>query len=127
MRRSTTSAPQASLSAACGRAGVPVKTAREWLNCGRRGLGSVTSNHRVCREEHVWFYEEVTRVLAEVEGNAVDAWTDEIKRGNWQAARDFLARRFRKRWGNSKRGSLQVRSGGDMDIQLVWGDEQERP
>lgn len=110
---------------ACGRAGVPVKTAREWLTTGRRGLGSVSSAHRVCREEHVWFYEEVTRVLAEVEGNAVDAWTDEIQRGNWQAARDFLARRFRKRWGNSEHRELPVRSEAPAEIQLTWGDELE--
>jgi len=108
---------------ACGRAGVPVKTAREWLNAGRRGLGSVSSAHRVCREEHVWFYAEVMRVLAEVEGNAVDAWTEEIKRGNWQAARDFLARRFRKRWGNSEHREIQVRSKAPAEIHLTWGDD----
>src|SRR5258707_5188366 len=83
---------------ACGRAGVPMRTAREWLLSGKGGLGTVRHAH-LCREEHVWFYEEVMLALAEVEGSAVDAWMGEIKQGNWQAARDFLARRFPKRWG----------------------------
>src|SRR5258708_28141350 len=90
------------LNTACARAGVAYATAKRWLRLGQGGLGSTWGNY-VCREEHVWFAEQVARALAEVEGNAVDAWMAEIERGNWQAARDFLARRFPRRWGNAKR------------------------
>ncbi len=110
---------------ACKRAGIPHSTAKWWLRMGKAGLGAAIDTH-ICREEHVWFYEEVTRALAEVEGNAVDAWMDEVKKGNWQAARDFLARRFRRRWGSGERRQLDVRSEGPSEIQLVWADDEAR-
>jgi hypothetical protein len=109
---------------ACKRVGVPVSTAWEWRRLGRGGLGN-TIGSSICHEEHVWFYEEVMRVLAEIEGNAVDAWMEEVKKGNWQAARDFLARRFRPRWGNFRRRKVHVHSEPPEEIHFVWGEDYE--
>jgi hypothetical protein len=87
---------------ACARAGVPYSTAKRWLRLGRGGEGSTWGNY-ICREDHVWFYNMVEYVLSEVEGMAVDYWMDGIRQGDWHAARDFLARRFPRRWGRATR------------------------
>jgi len=110
---------------ACRRAGVPVATAKKWLELGKSGQGTMCGTN-ICGEDHVWFYEEVMRALAEVEGKAVDTWTTEILKGNWQAARDFLSRRFPHRWGSSEHRLLKVRSDGQMELHLAWDDDEEQ-
>ncbi|HLY28568.1 MAG TPA: hypothetical protein VKQ72_19635 [Aggregatilineales bacterium] len=108
---------------ACRSAGVNVRIGERWLQLGKGGLGYKMKDKHICREEHVWFYEEAMRALAKVEGKALDAWMAEIEKGNWQAARDFLARRFPKRWSNSERRSVHVRSKAPAEIHLTWGDD----
>ncbi|HLY26925.1 MAG TPA: hypothetical protein VKQ72_11340 [Aggregatilineales bacterium] len=85
---------------ACRQAGVNVRTAQRWLALGKAGLGAVTKDGHVCREEHVWFYELCMTAIAEVEGRVIECWMQQIEKGDWRAARDFLAWRFPNRWGN---------------------------
>ena len=48
------------------------------------------------------FLEAVTRAEAEAELRMIAQWQAQIPR-DWRAARDFLARRFPKRWGPNAR------------------------
>lgn len=110
------------LGTACRAAGVPVSVERLWRRLGREGVGSRVHEH-VANEDHVWYFEELERALGEVESEVVGHWLGATAE-NWQAARDFLARRFPQRWGNKEQRKIEVRGGQQMELQLVWEAEE---
>ena len=109
---------------ACYVAGVPPRTARQWRELGRLEIGTRSANGSIVNEDHVWFEQEIQRALAEMENEVVGHWL-EATAENWQAARDFLARRFPQRWGNTEQRQIEVRGTQQMELELVWGDEGE--
>lgn len=80
--------------AAAAYGGISYKTFADWMNKGERRTGRY-------RE----FRNAVLAAETEAESKIVEQWRAQIPT-NWQAARDFLARRFPDRWGNKDR--LQV-------------------
>ncbi len=103
---------------ACHVAGVPPRTAQEWRNLGRLEIGSRRANGSVVGEDHVWFEEEIQRALGELESEVVGHWLAATA-DNWQAARDFLARRFPQRWSNTEQQQIEVKGTQHMELQLV--------
>lgn len=109
---------------ACKAAGVSVSVARQWRWLGQHEVGFRAGDGKVTNEGHVWFAQEVERVLAEVEARVVEKWVAAASE-NWQAGRDYLARRLPQRWGNSERRQIEVRGGQQMELQLVWPEEEQ--
>jgi transposase len=79
---------------ACRFAGVSPTTALEWI---ARGEGR--EPRRRATKEYAEFAEAVRAAESHCEVRTVAQWQDNIPE-SWQAARDFLARRFPDRWGN---------------------------
>ena len=104
-------------------AGIPVHMVVLWRKLGRHAEGEVVDRH-VVNADHIWFAEGCEQAIAAVERNVTRMWMDEIP-GNWQAARDFLARRFPQRWGNTESREIGVRAQGQMELALRWGDEDD--
>lgn len=52
-------------------------------------------------EEYIEFFNEIQAAESEAEARVVANWQKQIP-SNWQAARDFLERRFPDRWGKQK-------------------------
>jgi hypothetical protein len=74
--------------AACRYGGIDYANFRVWMLKGGRGRGG----------KYREFHDAVLRAEADAEVAVVALWRQQIPE-NWQAARDFLARRFPKRWG----------------------------
>jgi hypothetical protein len=110
---------------ACLAAGVSPETAHNWRRLGRLAVGQQDTTGMTATEDHVRFYEAVETALAQFEAEALATWVAEVQRGNWQAARDLLARRFPQRWGNTESREVQVKGAQQMELHLVWGDEGE--
>ena len=55
---------------------------------------------------------------AEAELEIVQIWKDQMPQ-NWQAARDFLARRNPERWANHEKLDLKAETKGGMVIELL--------
>src|SRR5688572_29255607 len=73
--------------AACGYAGMDYATFRRWIE---RGDSESRGKYRAFREA-------VEKAEADAEVTVVAQWRAQIP-ANWQAARDFLARRYPDRW-----------------------------
>jgi len=112
---------------ACLAAGVNPDVAHAWRHLGRLGVDARDSNGNIATEEHVWFYEEVEKALAQFEAEALAGWVNEVRKGNWQASRDLLARRFPRRWGNTEQREIEVHGAQQLQLELVWGDEDQTP
>ena len=110
----------------CHAAGVNPDVAHQWRHLGKLGLGAQDSRHTTATDDHVWFYEETERALSEFEGEILEGWVDEARRGNWQASRDLLARRFPSRWAASESRQIEVHGAQQMQLELVWGDEDQQ-
>jgi transposase len=78
------------LSTACQIAGVTERTFYNWI---KRGQQEGAKN-----KEYKLFFQSVTRVIAETEGEAVGQILRAGKM-DWRAVAWFLSRRHRKRWG----------------------------
>src|SRR5579859_305022 len=50
-----------------------------------------------------------------------------IKDGNWQAARDFLARRFPRRWGLTVRRDPDLSGEAPAEVDLICGEGDPTP
>lgn len=72
---------------AAGAAGVDYSTFRKWMVQGAQAR----------RGQFFEFFQAVRQAEAKAEADAVTAWKAAIP-DSWQAARDFLARRFPERW-----------------------------
>lgn len=86
----------------CSYAGISVSTFYAWLDKGKKQKNG----------EFVEFLEAVTRAEAEAELRMIAQWQAQIPR-DWRAARDFLARRFPKRWGPKAR--VEVDHHGELN------------
>lgn len=75
---------------ACALAGIGLTTFHRWMAEGEQAKSGAK------RE----FWEAVTRAEAEAEERVVALWQARIP-DDWQAARDFLARRHPERWGRT--------------------------
>lgn len=97
--------------AACRYAGISPSTFYRWMERGQR------ANSGQFRE----FWEAVTHAEAEAEVRMVTQWQAQIPH-DWRAARDFLARRFPKRWAQQQSidllhsGEVTQRYEGDVTI-----------
>src|SRR5262249_11183275 len=73
--------------------------------------------------QYAAFARAIAKAEGELEDFAVRQWVKELP-NNWQAARDFLARRFPAQWGNVERRDIQI-DGSTMNLQLKGGDEPD--
>jgi transposase len=98
--------------AACAKAGVHYGSFRNWMRKGRRAKSG----------EFFEFFKAVREAEADAETAVVQQWRSQIPE-NWQAARDFLARRFPDRWGPKDKHEF----GGDprRPIRLQFEDAPE--
>jgi hypothetical protein len=111
---------------ACRAAGIAPSTAQLWRRLGRLAVGEHEAHH-LARPEHIWFEQAVQETLAKFEMQILGYWVKHAE-DNWQAARDLLARRFPDRWGNTEQRQIQLHTATpmQMELQLVWGDEDRR-
>lgn len=88
-------------------AGIHPSTFYNWMEKGRNAKSG----------EFYEFFESVQRAEAEAEARVVALWQQEIP-GNWQAARDFLARRFSDRWSPKEKVQTEVtgKDGGPVEV-----------
>lgn len=110
---------------ACKAAAVSVNVARQWKSLGQHEVGFVSDSGNITNEGHVWFASEVDRILGEVEASVVENWVA-AARENWQAGRDYLARRFPQRWGNTEHRQIEVHGMQQMELELVWDEGKEQ-
>lgn len=73
-------------------AGVDYTTFRNWMLQGTQARSG----------QYFDFFHAVKAAEAQAEADAVEAWKGAIPE-SWQAARDFLARRFPERWSDKAR------------------------
>ena len=72
---------------ACRCAGVSYRSFRRWM---KEGEAAKSGKFRQ-------FWQDVTRAEAEAEIRIIEMWQEQMPR-DWRACRDYLARRFPKRW-----------------------------
>ena len=102
--------------AACGYAGIDYATFRRWMERGEREA----------RGRFHTFRHTIEKAEADAEVTVVAQWRAQIPT-NWQAARDFLARRYPERWRPSERLEHSGPDGGPIDLAtLVLQVEQDR-
>jgi len=94
---------------ACRYAGIGYSTFRTWMIKGEEQRSGQF------RE----FLEAVKQAEAEAEMSMVAVWQKEAV-DNWQAARDFLERRFPERWGRKDRVSAELSgpAGGPVEVDV---------
>lgn len=101
--------------AACGYAGITYHTLRNWVRRAEAELERVAGSGRrsVRSEERIYveFYEKLKKAEAQAEVTIVDQWQQQIPE-SWQAAMNFLARRYPERWGKQVQ-EMDVTSGGE--------------
>src|SRR5262245_24098932 len=107
-----------SIRAACQIAQISESTFYNWIERGSDPA------HPKYRQEYADFVRAIRRAEGELEGFAVQMWVKELP-GNWQAARDFLARRFPRDWGNVEHRDIQIGGTSGVQLQLKWGDESD--
>lgn len=93
---------------ACALAGIHYGTMRQWLIDGKQARSGPK------RE----FYEAVTRAEAEAESRVVAMWQAKMPE-DWQAARDFLARRHADRWGPKDKHQITGVDDGPVAIRHI--------
>lgn len=91
--------------AACARAGVDYSTFLRWLRKGRKAASG----------PYCQFCRAVERAKGEAEEEVVRMWVGQIP-DNWQACRDFLARRFPKRWGPKETHEVTGKGGEPLRV-----------
>lgn len=82
--------------AACNYAGIDYQTFRNWIKAGEE-VASGEKRKTKNSKKYLEFFEVVQAAEARAEVRIVAQWQRQIP-NNWQAARDFLARRFPDRW-----------------------------
>lgn len=94
--------------ASCAVVGLNYTTFRKWLVAGRKQK----------RGQFRQFFDAVRKAEADAETRVVSLWQEQIP-GNWQAARDFLARRNPRDW--MPKESHEVTGKGGNPIKVVGG------
>jgi transposase len=107
--------------AACAGVGIERTTFFKWMQRGRKAKSGPLFD----------FFNAVQSARAESEARVVKDWVAQIPE-NWQAARDFLARRFPARWGpkDSHDVSLSGKGKGGaipiVAVEVVTGERPDR-
>lgn len=86
---------------ACNAAGIDYSTFRDWMKKAETDQ----------KGPFFQFSQEVQKAEAEAELEIVQIWKNQMPQ-NWQAARDFLARRKPERWASQNK--LDVSSNGEL-------------
>lgn len=89
--------------AAAAYAGVTYRSLRSWLKQGQKAKAG----------RFFQFFQAVKAAEAEAEVRIVAQWQQQIPE-NWQAARDFLARRYPDRWMPKERHEVTGKGGGPV-------------
>lgn len=89
---------------ACQLVGIPYNTYYRWMSAAKQA-GNKPIYYK--------FATEVAKAEAEIEAKVVKCWVDQTPH-EWQACRDFLARRFNKNWGNKDKVEHTGANGGPM-------------
>jgi len=104
--------------AACAYAGIAKATFHNWLNRGEAEKERLKKPYARLRKREapfVEFLDAVKQAEAEAEVGIVALWRKQIPE-SWQAARDFLARRYSDRWGSKQ----QISGPGGGKIELTF-------
>jgi transposase len=101
--------------AAAAYGGITYSCLLKWMQHGRKAR----------RGKFFQFFRAVKKAEAEAEVRMVAQWQKQIP-DNWPAARDFLARRFPKRWGPKDRHEVTGANGKAILIQTVGGVKDKR-
>ena len=96
--------------AACGCAGIHYAVFRRWMQRGAK------ARRGIFRE----FRDSVLKAESEAEANAVAKWKAHMPE-NWQACRDFLARRYPKRWANQE--SVELKGNKKKPLRVMMSDD----
>ena len=67
------------------------------------------------------FAEKVKQAIAQAEVVTVAYWRKQMP-DNWQAARDFLARRHPERWASREKVEHMGKDGAPLAVELTWPD-----
>lgn len=94
--------------AACSYAGVTYKVFRDWMKRGAK------AKRGIYRE----FRNAVKKAEADAEVRIVAQWQRHMPE-NWQACRDFLARRYPKRWGPKDEVTLAGKKGEPLEVVIT--------
>src|SRR4051794_7244887 len=104
------------LETACHLAGIDYSTFARWMQRGERDG----------RGEFREFRKAVLAAQAEVEDHVLKTWT-RLMPENWQACKEFLARRFPERWRQREEHQHTGAQGGPLRLtlqQAVEADEE---
>jgi hypothetical protein len=93
--------------AACAYAGIRYQTFLNWMRKGRKAR----------RGPFLEFFGAVTKAQADAEVRMVAQWQAQIPE-NWQAARDFLARRYPRRWMPREGQELTGKDGDNLKVEV---------
>lgn len=89
--------------AACSYAGIDYSTFRRWMEKGEQQRKGKFRD----------FCEAIKKAEAEAEIRIVALWQKQIPE-NWQAARDFLERRYPERWGRKDKVQAELQHSGQV-------------
>lgn len=89
---------------ACACIGVSYASYHRWMKKSRE-VGA--------KPIYVKLAQEVAAAEAEIESKVVKNWMDQTPT-EWQASRDFLARRFPNRWANKEKREITGANGGPL-------------
>ncbi len=97
-------------SCACSR--ISYDAFNDWIKKGKSHLKQGLSDSKYAK-----FFQDVQKAEMDAEEEVLGHWKDCIP-GNWQAAKEFLARRNPDKWGN--REKVDVTSNGETVSQPVY-------
>lgn len=91
--------------AACGAAGISYSKFRDWMNRGKKQRKGLFRDFR----------EAVLKAERDAEARVVNQWQEHMPE-DWRACRDFLARRYPKRWGPKESLELKGKKGAPIEF-----------
>ena len=89
---------------ACASCGISMNSFYGWMKKGEQPG---------CKPIYAKLVREVGMAESEIENKVVKCWVDKCPT-DWQASRDFLARRFPQRWSNKERREITGADGGPI-------------
>lgn len=104
--------------AACRAAGISELTGYEWL---RRGTNR--ARNRPTNELFARFAKAVAEAEAAAELKIVGEWRSKVP-GSWEAAKEFLARRYPERWSPTYKHEVGGPGGESLVIEIVKREQK---
>lgn len=82
--------------------GVPALVFEGWMRRGNTEISRLADGGKVDKQAAIYVHlvTSVESAQAIAESRAVSFWQNHVS-GNWQAAKEFLSRRFPERWSNN--------------------------